>query len=501
MHKTLASTQSQLEVASSNLTNEKQLRIKLEESMRDIKNQMESLDDKLKQNQKQSKQAQNEILRAKSERDDAIERLSTFDERETEYIRQISILDEVRKSLHNRVMQLSGNIRVFVRVRPALPEEINTLVPRANKDDLSKTTNRRSINQHKRSMSNIKESQPSSSTPFHFPHVTSRSIEADSNSALSCNNLTKNLIELVEPSSDKGRGGLKERLKRHRFGFDGIFSPYDDQQTVWNAVEPLVQSSIDGYNATLFAYGQTGSGKTFTMLGGDYAGSEGIIRRSVRKVFAAKESFESGSSKKQRLQRLLIGVEMIEVYNEQIRDLLSDHQSSDKGDFSQVIMNVDNENLVMSLLEKAQQRRCVRSTKSNSESSRSHLLFTLHISMLSDDAIVYKSKLNICDLAGSERLSKSGSAGVSLRETQNINSSLSVLSNVIEKLQAGSSHVPFRDSKLTYLLSDSLAGDSKTLAIICCNPLAEHYHESLCSLRFASKVGKVELKAKSSVNY
>lgn len=91
------------------------------------------------------------------------------------------------------------------------------------------------------------------------------------------------------------------------------------------------------------------------------------------------------------------------------------------------------------------------------------------------------------------------SQGNALRETQNINSSLSVLSTVIEKLQAKSNHVPFRDSKLTYLLQDSLGGDSKTLAIICCNPLSSHYQESLCSLRFATKVAKVDLKAKGSV--
>ena len=87
-----------------------------------------------------------------------------------------------------------------------------------------------------------------------------------------------------------------------------------------------------------------------------------------------------------------------------------------------------------------------------------------------------------------------------MNETKNINSSLSTLSNVIEKLQAGSSHVPFRDSKLTHLLKDSLTNDSKTLAIVCCNPLPEHYNESLCSLRFASKVAKVELKAKAAID-
>ena len=128
--------------------------------------------------------------------------------------------------------------------------------------------------------------------------------------------------------------------------------------------------------------------------------------------------------------------------------------------------------------------------------------------------------MNVCDLAGSERLGKSNAnenVGVSLRncnvrlavlnsltliskgalltETKHINSSLSVLSNVIEKLQSGDSNVPYRESKLTYLLQNSLGGNSKTLAIVCCNPLQSHFHESLCSLRFAAKVNKVDLKA------
>ena len=104
---------------------------------------------------------------------------------------------------------------------------------------------------------------------------------------------------------------------------------------------------------------------------------------------------------------------------------------------------------------------------------------------------------NLSCVAGSERLSKSGSAGDRLKETKAINSSLSCLSNVIESLQSGAPHVPFRDSKLTHLLKDSLTGDSKTLAIVCCNPLSEHFNESLCSIKFGSKCGRVELKAHS----
>jgi hypothetical protein len=157
---------------------------------------------------------------------------------------------------------------------------------------------------------------------------------------------------------------------------------------------------------------------------------------------------------------------------------------------------------VMEILEIAQSRRCVKATNSNSESSRSHMVFTIHFDVTTEGGVSRKGKLHVCDLAGSERLGKSGAnksgAGSLLKETKAINSSLSVLSNVIEKLQKGNANVPFRESKLTMLLSGSLGGNSKTLAIVCCNPLASHFHESLCSLRFAEKVNKVELKASSN---
>jgi len=165
-----------------------------------------------------------------------------------------------------------------------------------------------------------------------------------------------------------------------------------------------------------------------------------------------------------------------------------------------VVRLVDDKSGLLEILSLAQTRRCVRATKSNEESSRSHLLFTLNFDLLSDKYPSRHGKLHVCDLAGSERLSKSESTGVSLKETQHINMSLSNLSHVIEKLQDKSSHVPYRDSKLTYLLRNSLGGDSKTLAIVCCSPSADHFQESLCSLRFAQRASRIELKRMSNVS-
>ena len=146
----------------------------------------------------------------------------------------------------------------------------------------------------------------------------------------------------------------------------------------------------------------------------------------------------------------------------------------------------------------AQSRRCTKATNSNDVSSRSHMIFTVFYDAVHkrDESLSRRGRLHVCDLAGSERLSKSGSGNDKdlLKETQAINTSLLCLSNVIEKLQKNDPHIPFRDSKLTYLLQNSLGGDSKTLAVVCCSPNPTSFHESLCSLRFGNKVNKVELQ-------
>jgi hypothetical protein len=204
-----------------------------------------------------------------------------------------------------------------------------------------------------------------------------------------------------------------------------------------------------------------------------------------------------------------ISVELLEVYNEQVKDLVSKQDATgckslnifvnSNESIGNTVHLVASEDEVSKVLATAQKRRCVKATKSNEESSRSHLICTMNFNVKSASG-ERKSKLHICDLAGSERLSKSQSVGSTLKETQHINKSLSTLSNVIEKLQQKSSHVPFRESKLTYLLRNSLGGDSKTLAIVCCNPLAEHYQETTCSLRFAQKLSKVELQAMGNIS-
>lgn len=441
-----------------------------------------SLRDSLSKTQLQLKETQAKLTSSRLECNDAHSRLVTFDDREEELFRKLRESDRIRRDLHAKVMQLSGNIRVFVRVRPELPGEKEKELKLLDVDH--------SNNARKRKHAAIEEA------PFKFPGMF------DCNGNPEAEDLCKNLVEVTEPPKD--RGGLKERKRKWRFGFDNVFPPSQGQEEIWEATEPLVQSAIDGYNVCIFAYGQTGSGKTYTMLGDQ--SNKGIVSRAVEKLFESKLEIETLSKGRTLIS---ISVELLEIYNEKVRDLLSTSTIEDqnlKVKSSDVEGNVlattSSTEEVMQILEIAQSRRCVKSTNSNAESSRSHMVFTIHFNVTADGGVSRKGKLHVCDLAGSERLDKSGAnasvGGSLLQETKSINSSLSVLSNVIEKLQQGSQNVPFRESKLTMLLQNSLGGNSKTLAIVCCNPLASHFHESLCSLRFADKVNKVELKASSN---
>ena len=158
-------------------------------------------------------------------------RLSTFDQREYQLCNRIKLQDEVRRALHNRVMQLSGNIRVYVRVRPCVADECTV----------------------------------TDEVPFSFPMLVEKQCRQSSSDSPSskktCEDITKRILVAIEPEKD--RGGLNPRRKKWKFGFDNVFTPQDNQEDVWQATEPLVQSAIDGWNVTLFAYGQTGSGKTY----------------------------------------------------------------------------------------------------------------------------------------------------------------------------------------------------------------------------------------------
>lgn len=269
-------------------------------------------------------------------------------------------------------------------------------------------------------------------------------------------------------------------------------------------ISQLIQSALDGYKVCIFAYGQTGSGKTYTMLGNpDDFEEKGVIPRSLEQIFKSSQALSSQGWTFQ------IQASMLEIYNETIRDLLAPgsrngtpskqfavkHDQNGSTSVSDLtVVEVTNWKEVSSLLHQAAQSRATGKTAINEQSSRSHCVFTLRISGFNESIDQQVSGvLNLVDLAGSERLSRSGSIGDRLKETQAINKSLASLGDVILAIANRDQHVPYRNSKLTYLLQPCLGGDSKTLMFVNVSPDVKSANESLCSLRFAAKVNACDI--------
>jgi len=302
------------------------------------------------------------------------------------------------------------------------------------------------------------------------------------------------------------------------FSFDQCFSsvvpvagsrdqhaPAIGQQEVYEAIgQSLLTNALEGFNACLFAYGQTGSGKTHTVLG--HERDPGLIPRLTR------ELFERGTKASEDLR---VSASFLEIYNETLKDLLNPevkgrkplyvHQHPQLGVYVPHLTEapVSSHEECMALLDFGSKIRATSQTNMNSTSSRSHALFILRITFPIKDGNarqrIRSSTLNLIDLAGSERVKKSGAAGQRMREGQNINSSLSVLGQVICKLAVGKlQHVPFRQSKLTYLLTDALSGNSRTLMVAAISPALSETEETLGTLRFASSVKKVRTHAVSN---
>ncbi|KAM9423141.1 kinesin-like protein KIFC3 isoform 2-T2 [Salvelinus alpinus] len=338
----------------------------------------------------------------------------------------------LRKKCHNELVRLKGNIRVFCRVRPVCRGEHDS---------------------------------------------------------------AENMVSF-DPDDD-ALLYLSNKGKLMTFELDKVFHPQATQEGVFQEVQSLVTSCIDGFNVCIFAYGQTGSGKTYTMEG--VAKDPGINQRALRLLF-------SEVTEKAPDWDFKITVSMVEIYNETLRNLLGDNQ----GEKLDIKMNPDGsgqlyvpgltEFTVQSpedinrVFELGHMNRATACTNLNEHSSRSHALLVITVAGVnSSTGHRTQGKLNLVDLAGSERIAKSGAEGSRLREAQCINKSLSALGDVINALRSRHSHVPFRNSRLTYLLSDSLSGDSKTLMMVQVSPLVCNMSESVCSLKFAQRVRTIEL--------
>jgi len=398
--------------------------------------------------------------------------------------------EEKRRSMHNQIQELRGNVRVYVRTRPFLTHHDFTSGDR---------------------MEEKKECCELSCPINIHPSGTSLTI-------------------------------LNKEKEEQLFSLDKVFAPTVSQKEVFEEVADFVQSAIDGYNVCLFSYGQTGSGKTHTMQGCGNADMRGIIPRAVELIL---DSLKGRSGWDFTLE-----ASFLEIYNEELKDLLvavpntpwdsaSTNNSTDGSDSRKALKNTNDKNKLsikknklsikkntdgrtyvkhlrhvpidttnatsgMATLENvmtcAARSRSVAFTHMNATSSRSHSVFSLHIRGTNlENGLVARGTLNLCDLAGSERLDRSNhdlstpEGMARLKETQSINKSLSTLGDVFGALSAGSSHVPYRNSKLTYLLQDCLGGDGKALMFVNLSPTVESSFESLCSLRFAQRVNQVEL--------
>ncbi|XP_019610093.2 kinesin-like protein KIFC3 isoform X3 [Rhinolophus sinicus] len=346
-----------------------------------------------------------EALRSvKAEIGQAIEEVNSNNQ---ELLRKYRRELQLRKKCHNELVRLKGNIRVIARVRPVTKED------------------------------------------GEGPEATNAvTFDPDDDSII-------HLLHKGKPVS---------------FELDKVFSSKASQQDVFQEVQALITSCIDGFNVCIFAYGQTGAGKTYTMEGTPE--NPGINQRALQLLFS--EVQEKASD-----WEYTITVSVAEIYNEVLRDLLGQEPQEKleirlcpdgsgqlyvPGLTEFQVQSVDDINKVF---EFGHTNRTTEFTNLNEHSSRSHALLIVTVRGVDcSTGLRTTGKLNLVDLAGSERVGKSGAEGSRLREAQHINKSLSALGDVIAALRSRQGHVPFRNSKLTYLLQDSLSGDSKTLMVV-----------------------------------
>uniref|UniRef100_A0A8C7MK28 Kinesin family member 11 n=1 Tax=Oncorhynchus kisutch TaxID=8019 RepID=A0A8C7MK28_ONCKI len=305
-------------------------------------------------------------------------------------------------------------------------------------------------------------------------------------------------------------GGIGDKAARKMYTFDMVFGPAAKQIDVYKSVVcPILDEVISGYNCTVFAYGQTGTGKTFTMEGERSPNEEftweedplaGIIPRTLHQIF--EKLSENGTE-------FSVKVSLLEIYNEELFDLLSpcpdvterlqlfDDPRNKRGVIIKGLeeITVHNKNEIYQILERGSAKRKTASTLMNAYSSRSHSVFSVTIHMkeitIEGEELVKIGKLNLVDLAGSENIGRSGAVDKRAREAGNINQSLLTLGRVITALVEKRPHVPYRESKLTRILQDSLGGRTKTSIIATVSPASINLEETLSTLEYANRAKNI----------
>ncbi|KAI9313464.1 kinesin heavy chain [Dichotomocladium elegans] len=308
---------------------------------------------------------------------------------------------------------------------------------------------------------------------------------------------------IIDITEDGTSVALKGKEFQGSFAFDRVYGMATAQQDIFDySVKSIVDDVTAGYNGTVFAYGQTGSGKTYTMMGADIDdnNTKGITPRIVEQIFSS--ILESPSN-----LEFTVRVSYMEIYMEKVRDLLNPsrdnlpiHEDKQKGIYVKDLLEVyvGSSDEVYEVMRRGGNNRVVAYTNMNAESSRSHSIFVITITQKNIDTGAAKSgKLYLVDLAGSEKVGKTGASGQTLEEAKKINKSLTALGMVINSLTDGkSSHVPYRDSKLTRILQESLGGNSRTTLIINCSPSSYNEAETLSTLRFGMRAKSIKNKAK-----
>ncbi|CAG9762769.1 unnamed protein product [Ceutorhynchus assimilis] len=301
------------------------------------------------------------------------------------------------------------------------------------------------------------------------------------------------------------------QTKDKKYYYDRVFQPDCNQLDIYSyVVEPMINDVLAGYNCTVFAYGQTGTGKTHTMTGGDPSSLSSLDWRRDEKAGciprAAANIFDEIASMK--VNDYNVRVSFLELYNEEVRDLLNPDErqpplnifNDNKGAvFIQNLneKNVFNSNDIYALLQQGTLRRQTASTLMNNHSSRSHTVFTITVHIkeadLSGEEVLKTGKINLVDLAGSENIAKSGAKDKRALELANINRSLLTLGRVIQTLtDKNNRHVPYRDSKLTRILQDSLGGHTKTCIIATVSPAYSSYEETQSTLEYAMRARDIK---------
>lgn len=346
-----------------------------------------------------------------------------------------------------------------------------------------------------------------------------REVERGAKCIISVDKTSRHCKLLKPDSSDPKNTRLAGRksIEERNFTFDAaLWSVYNedphyaDQTALYDCLgREFLDHNVNGYNTCIFAYGQTGSGKTYSMMG-DKA-QPGLIPTTCKNLFSQMENNTPGGSS------FSVKVSYFEIYNEQIRDLLVHspeagnlrmRESPTDGPYVKDLSEfaVENYHEVLQYVKLGMKNRTTATTNMNVSSSRSHAVFTLELKqfyhdVLADQTSEKRARIRLVDLAGSERAESSGAIGARLREGSNINKSLTTLGRVIAALTQASEAgvrkkkqvIPYRDSTLTWLLKDSLGGNSKTAMIACLSP--SDYEEGLSTLRYADQAKQIRTRA------